>query len=244
MLRPSETHKVNHRLHAHLELLRLAANTDGLAMLHRPIEAEIESLWDDIKRAEQKGPEEYAELVNESNRSLIEELLGVAVAAAQVFLTAVRSRCVAIARAYRSELGKDMTLAGVPILESPSDMNGYRVLRYTDKRSARALIPPIEAINAVANFWKHQAEWPSTWIADGDGQWKTLVWNQDESRGVQRRTMEIVIKLGMARSGVWNLHVALKALGARRDYDLGPIRRRLQTWGRSILKEAELQIVD
>lgn len=205
---------------------------------------EIKKLWNEIRRAERQGPEEYAELVNEDNRELIEEFLGVGVAVGQVFMTVVRKRCVAIARAYRSERGKDLTLARVPLLKSPKDVNGYSIFGYTGKRSARSPLPPIGAINALANFWKHHVEWPSRWVPDRDGEWLGLAWDQDGAQGNQKQTMQSVVKLGAARSGVWNLHVALKRLGVRKDDDLGPIRRILQAWAGSIVKEFEAQISD
>ena len=221
-------------------LARLAANTDRLEDLHHPIEGEIKRALDEIGRAKRRGPEEYVDHVNETNRLLIEGLLGVAIAAAQVFLTAVRTRFVALARAYHQEFRTELTLGGMAVLNGPSDMNGYRLFEYTGEPSSQAPFTPIEAINAVANYWKHHEEWPRT--LEPDGAWLTTVWNDKTARGNQKRTIQIVRALGMSLSGVWNLQKAVKALGVRRCHDLTPVRRRLQAWAASLLKETEAQI--
>lgn len=221
-------------------LARLVANTDRLEDLHHPIEGEIKRALDKISRAERRGPEEYVDHVNETNRLLIEELLGVAMAAAQVFITAVRTRFVALARAYHQEFGTELTLGGMAVLNDPSDMNGYRLFKYTGEPPSQTPFTPIEAINAVANYWKHHDEWART--SKPDGEWLTTVWKDKTARRNEKRTIQIVKELGMSPSGVWNLQKAVKALGVRRYHDLTPVRRRLQAWAASLLKETEAQI--
>lgn len=228
------------QLQAHLSLLRYAARTDTLERLHESIEAEIARMVDEIRRAEEIGPEEYAEHVNETSRLLIEELLGVAMTAAQVYLTGIRCRVVGLANAYRREVKTELTLGGIPALD-PSEEKGYCLFKYTCEPQCQSGYTPIEAINAIANYWKHHKEWPTTWTFGSE--WSSLEWNE-EKKGIYKKTIEIVTALGMARSGVWNMQVAVKELGAEGDsYDLGPVRHVLRRWTASLLREIEVQIM-
>jgi len=208
--------------------------------LHHPIQGEIKRTLDRIGRAERMGPEEHIDHVNETSRLLIEELLGVAFAAGQVFLTAVRTRFVALARAYHQEFGTELTLGGMAGFGGPSDIDGYRLFKYSGKPPTQKSFTAIEAINAVANYWKHHEEWPRT--LKPRGKWLKTVWNDKTAKRNQKRTIQIVRGLGMSPSGVWNLQKAVKALGGRREYDLTPVRRTLQAWAASLLKETEAQI--
>ena len=228
------------RVRAHFELLRFAAKIEMLEAVHHPIEGEIKRALDEIRRAGRTGSEEYAEHVSETSRLLIEELLGVAMAAAQVFLTAVRTRFVALARAYYQEFGMELTLGGMTFRANRGEIDGYRLFKLTGRLSTQVPFTPIEAINAVANYWKHHEEWPKTLKLDDE--WRAIVWDDGKAKAIQKRAIQIVGALGMASSGVWNLQKAVKALGVRRNHDLTPVRRRLQVWAKSILKETEVQI--
>jgi hypothetical protein len=229
------------RVQAHFALLRFVAKTDRLEDLHHPIEGEIKRALERIRRAERMGPEEYVDHVNETSGLLIEELLGLAFAAAQVFLTAVKTRFVALARAYHQEFGAELTLGGMAGFGGKSEKNGYSLFKYTGEPPTQASFTAIEAINAVANYWKHHEEWPRT--LKPHGKWCKIVWNDKKANNIQKRTIEIARALGMSPSGgVWNLQEAVKKLGVRRDFDLTPVRRSLQAWAASLLKETEGQI--
>ena len=65
----------------------------------------------------------------------------------------------------------------------------------------------IEAINAVANYWKHHEEWPR--CSEQNGECLVSAWNRDN-----RRTVEIVTSLGMSPSLTGNMRTAASAPGA------------------------------
>jgi hypothetical protein len=217
------------------EVARLVANVDRIERMHGPIELEIKRASDEITRAEQEEPEEYADRVTESNRELIEELLGVALVSAQVFLTSVRSRLVALATVYRQDLGSELAFEGKALGGAPKDM----LFTCGDRLSPEVMFTDIEAIDALANYWKHHDEWPKGW--EQDGEWSVAVWS-DKASKLQKKTIEVVTALGMAPAGVWNLQRAVEALGVERHHDLAPIRRRLAAWADSLIKKAAVQI--
>jgi hypothetical protein len=214
------------------DVARLTANADRIDRLHGPVELEIKRASDEIRHAEQMESEEYADHVAETNRELIEELLGVALVSAQVFLTSVRNRFIALAPAYREDFKDELALDGKPVSK---DM----VFTCGEKLSSKVAFTDIEAINALANYWKHHDEWPKGWKEDGE--WCVAVWS-DQASKLQKKTIEVVTVLGMAPARVWNLQKAVEALGVEEYHELAPVREKLAAWADSLLNKAAAQI--
>jgi hypothetical protein len=237
-----DTAKAAFQVRALLSLARHDANISRIEDVHLPIESGIKWALDEISRAERKGPEEYADQVNETNLLLIEELLGVALAAAQVYLTVIRTRFVDLAYAYNRAFQTERTVGGKPVLKKQGNKKGFNLFKdtgYTDEPSSPATYTPIQAINAAANYWKHHEEWLCALNSAG-----TLVWNDQCKNKQQQDTIKIVHQLGMSQSGVWNLQRAVKKLGVENFYDLTPVRRELREWAVSLLKQTEKNIHD
>jgi len=84
-------------------------------------------------------------------------------------------------------------------------------------------VSQIEAIDAVANYFKHHHEWP-------DG------WSEDHAKGVQRNTILMVKKLGFSENGLTdNMWRALFLLSIY-DNDLGKLCGIVSDWRESLPK--------
>jgi hypothetical protein len=92
-----------------------------------------------------------------------------------------------------------------PISTSPisNGRAGDNIFKFADDLSPEISFTRIGAIYAVANYWKHHEERPKGW-REGDKS-RLIVWNENEDKGYQRRTLEIVTALGMSQEGIWNL---------------------------------------
>src|SRR5262249_34201817 len=100
-------------------------------------------------------------------------------------------------------------------------------------------ISKVEAINAVANYWKHAEEWLTR--EEKVGNRLREVWDLPNLHGKQRSTAEIVVALGLVPNSDGNLRRSVKALGARRFDDLSPIRQILRNWATELLKKTRIE---
>jgi hypothetical protein len=100
----------------------------------------------------------------------------------------------------------------------------------------------IELINAVANYWKHQEDWPTK--EEANSGWVRTVWNVQSNhlRNHERRTIEVVASIGMTAGCTGNLRTAAKILGVTNYADLSPIREMLQVWAAELLEATRLEI--
>ena len=99
----------------------------------------------------------------------------------------------------------------------------------------------VQAINAIANYWKHQDEWP-TREEKKAGRIAT-VWDAALMRPHERRNVEIVTDLGMSFGSTGNLRDAAKALGVTEYEDLSPIRKRLRGWADRVSERTRLALL-
>ncbi len=131
-----------------LSLLRIHAQSDTLERLHRAVEREIRAASRAIQRATRN--EDLVEAIMGDEILTIEELLGLAFVAAQSFITLIRTELIAVNNVHLRYLKSPLSFAG---------SNGYDALKLAPMLPA-ANCSEVEAINAVANYWKHSEEWP------------------------------------------------------------------------------------
>jgi hypothetical protein len=210
----------HYRMAALLALVRHAANTDFLARLHFAIEHEIAAALERITNAERGRDQNYLDAMTDDECEHVEELMGLAFVAAQSFITSFRTRLAMVATICKSELG--ILLTGV------TDAKGYEALKLGKSIGTAASYTAVEAINAVANYWKHQDDWPTR--EERKDRHLVTIWDSASMRPNEKRTVEIVTDLGMLHFSTGNLRVSAKALGVTRYEDFSPIRRTLRCW--------------
>jgi hypothetical protein len=224
------------RVRAVLSLMRLATRDDSLERLHRAIEFEIEACSRRIDEAAADGDKDFIETVIDEECDQTEELLGLAFVAAQSFITNVRTRAVMLVDVCSRDLGIRLTFV--------SDPKAYDILKFAPGLLPATGFTLVEAINSVANYWKHSEEWPTSYIKAG----KVLRpnWDLTLMRGNERRTAEIVASLGMVPGSAGNLRQATKALGVPEFENLSKVRQILRDWATGLHEKAcmEIGVVD
>jgi len=213
-------------IHARLSLTRRAAGTWTLARLHAPIEREIRAAGGRAVQAERSGDREREEGALDDEWERVEELLGLAFIAAQSFITGVRNRVVTV---YESGTSPRPSFC--------SDAKGYTLLTMGSPLRRGASYTAVEAINAVANYSKHQDDWRTR--EEKKGRQLVTVW---EPRANERRTSEIATDLGMAPYATGNIRTAAKKLGIKEFRNLAPVREELRFWAERVYEAVRAHI--
>ncbi len=222
-----------HRVSVLLHLSKSRVEFDMLERLHAHIEAEIRRSSERIETARSSGDEGYLNAVIDAECEHAEELLGLAFIVAQNFIMSVRARFAALAKACRRDLSQPLTFL--------RDPNACGILDMADAMPNGSKYTEVEAINAVANYWKHQMEW--TTHLEERGEYRVLEWGNAGKAGVMR-TIEIAKSLGMSAASTGNLRTAAAALGVDTFHDLSPIRMKLSRWVALLHERARGEIAE
>jgi hypothetical protein len=218
-------------MNALLSLGRLAATSDIIDRLHRAIEKEITSASKRIESAARTGDSDYADGVTDDECELVEQLLGLAFVAGQTFMTSVRTRIVRLSVACESQFGRPLTLGG---------NRGYDTFKVGASMQAGSGFTKAEVVNAIANYWKHQEDWPTGEEARGSR--IVTVWDLTALRNNEKRTVEIVVGIGMLPGNTGNLRSAARVLGVTNFEDLSPIRQELHSWAQTVYTQTREEL--
>jgi hypothetical protein len=221
-----------HRMAVLLELMRVDLEGDTLDQLHTAVEQGIALTSQRIKQATRSGDQEYLDAVTDDECVRIEELLGLAFVVAQTFITSVRSRIAALSDGCKHEFGRPLSFIGDP--------KAYGALKIGDTMPGGSVYTEIETINAVANYWKHQEDWP-THLEKKDDYCK-IAWDTARMRDNEKRTVKIVVGIGMSPSFTGNLRAAARAFGVASYEDLSLVREKLRRWADSLYEKARLEM--
>jgi hypothetical protein len=210
------------RIAALLVVVRRAATNDMLDRVHAVVEQEMKTVSTGIKELGRDSESLDDEL------DLIEDLLGLAFVVAQTSITHFRTRLEMLSQACNE--------SGIPL----SFGTGKKELFKLGKPINAALpMTPIEAINAVANYWKHAEKWV---IAESTKDNK-LVWTWDTGvKKPEKETVDIVTAMGIRPSSTGNLRIAAKVIGITDFNNLSPMREKLRNWAASLYETARAEI--
>jgi hypothetical protein len=218
-----------------LAMVRTHIPVRWLERLHMTLEREVQAVSGHVQSLdiEQVNHEAWElDAIAEEETEHIERLLGIAIVASQSYLTSVRT---AVARAS-ALLTK---WRGSPLQFVATDPKAYSIFGVDCPSEKRSGFPVIQVINAIANCWKHNEEWPTRNVAVGDvieSQWNP---DADGLRSNERDTIKIVSALGLSRFDSGNLRQAVARLGVVQHDNLAPIRDVLEGWGERILERTK-----
>ncbi len=220
------SHSGSYRVNALLSLVRHATDTSSIDRLHAGIEEEIRAAAQRTCDAEARCDPEYLDAVTDDECNRVEELLGLAFVAAQMFITRFRSRVDWASSVTQEQFGKRLSFA--------SHAKEYDVLARGHPLKVNPAYTTIEVIHAVANYWKHEEDWPTREEAR-DGR-LIIVWDDGSKslRTNEKRTIEIAVSIGMVSGSTGNLRTAAKVLGVTDYANLSPIREELKDWAHSL----------
>jgi hypothetical protein len=138
--------------------------------------------------AQQSGDDEYIQVVADEQSELVENLVGCCFVACQTYITGVVSTTMTLHATAKKQ--------GV-ILTST---NGTRpaIVRTASPCVAATPITIVEAIEALANYYKHNDEWGVDW---------------SKASGRSAPTIAALVPLGLVSGSTGNLRTGLKAIG-------------------------------
>lgn len=217
-----------YRVDALLRLLKYAIESETVDHLHVAMEKEIAMSSQRIKRTIGSGDDSYIEAVTDDECDQIQEFLGISFVVAQTFVTRIRSHVADLSEGCKRDFGSQLSFI--------DNVKAYDVLKIADRIASDSSYSIIEAINAIANYWKHVDEWPTVMEEESDS--IVRVWDTTKMRRSERLTVKIVCSLGMSANSTGNLRSAAEKLGIKSYEDLLPIRNKLKYWAENLYKKA------
>ena len=181
------------RTRAVLTCVRIAADGGSLDRLHRAIEVEIFRGSQRLAKAQEDGNADGFESLVDDECDDVEELLGMAFAACQSFVTRVRGRI--------SLLNEVCTQDFSRFAIKPDAVLTLGSRHGCDSFSS------VEAIWEVANFWKHSEEW-HTRENEVEGRF-VRVWDTNPKNAW---TVEVVTTMGLTPGSTGSLRTAARNL--------------------------------
>ena len=217
----------SHPIDGLLILVRLAATDESLDRLHAGIENDIEEALRTVERAN-LGTEDYLELVMEEESASVEELLGLAFVAGQVFINNVRSRVAVVSQEFRRAFNRSLSFV------ADGDKKAFCVLKIGDSIRTDSPYTAAQLINAIANYWKHEGDWPT---CERKERGRLLrVWDTARMEKIAQSTVKIVCSIGMTPFSGGNLRKAVDYLEVTDYRNLSPIRQKLKQWASLVYK--------
>jgi len=220
---------VYHRTDALLTLARRAISSETLDHVQTPIQLEIARSYRRFKRAKGSNGQDST-IDDECER--IEELLGLAFGATQSYITTFRTRIATLSNACKEDFGQGLSFSTNP--------KGFDVLQRGDPFRVGVPYSTVQVVNAIANYWKHQEDWPLR--EEKQGRWLRSVWDAAGVTPIERRTIEIVTAIGMTPLSTGNLRLAAEILGATDYRDLSQIRTKVTDWAEALYQDARLEL--
>lgn len=222
----------DYRVRALIALIRATGEQQTLEGLHHAIESEIAKRIKAIEDAHASGGKDFADAITDDECDQIEELLGLAFVASQSFITAVRTRWTKIEPIGSQQYNVRFRFA--------FGRSGFGLFKEAPLLSSDLECSVIEAINAVANYWKHSDEWPTALVLNGE--WRKPTWDLNSMQNNARRTAEIVSALGMSPGSTGNLRQAASSLGVSNYSDLVAVRKPLFEWAEHLYETGKVDI--
>lgn len=137
----------------HLKLIRLSFQYDVLSSTLNAQQNAIGATEAIVAEALNSGNEDYIEATSDEQSEIVESLLGCSFVAAQAYITYVVSHIKALHRtAKKNKIS----------LSSASDSK-RNIMTTSSPIVGTTTITSVEAINALANYYKHNDEWKSDW---------------------------------------------------------------------------------
>jgi len=152
------------------------------------------------EESKKSGFQDYIEIVAEEQGDIVEGLIGCSFVVCQVYITHVVSRVQSLQNTAKNDSKELKT--------TPDSKQEIR--RSFSPKVSSTNIGYVEAINALANYFKHNEEW---------GEWA-------KQTGQEKQTISIIQPLGLSYGSSRNLSKGLQTLGG----DLQALFHILKKW--------------
>ena len=161
-----------------------------LSVIEKEIASSVSQIHDTSCLEDDMG---LYDAVNEYEGDHIEQLLGLAFVSAQIFITTITSGLKRLSdkwEQWEQNVGRPLIHVDIP------KGSTYRkeLMKLANPILNETNYHEIEVINAIADCWKHQEEWPTC----KEPQEGYIVWDEKKMKGTQKTTHEIVTSINMS----------------------------------------------
>jgi hypothetical protein len=189
-----------------------------------------------IDKASASGNEDYAQAVADDEVEVIEGLLGAAFVVCQTQIERV-THAVELLHRHASKVQPPKG----PVKLTTTGKNKGDVLTFGSAMIGASGVTEAQALNAVANYFKHRESWPYDWskfIAGVGAQGKKAD-NRDKQTAATMKTLQA---LGLQHGSTGNLRTAAEALGNADYADVDRFTDALRTWQTNVFKAYETEL--
>ena len=214
----------------------------------RPIRSGIQECIDIIEKAGKSGDEEYAQAVADDEVEVIEGLLGAVFVVCQTEIERV-TRHVELLHMHASNVQRPKG----PVKLTTTGVGKGDVMAFGSPPVGTSTVNEIQALNAVANYFKHRLAWSPDWAKTlaaanpvpppapapkGKTKGKTKskkpkVNHKDKQTAATIRALQAI---GLEQGSTGNLRTAAEALGNAGYTDIDKIVGILRTWEGNVFK--------
>jgi hypothetical protein len=183
-----------------------------------------------VSRAGASGNDDYAQAVADDEAEVVEGLLGAAFVVCQTQIERV-THTVELLHRHAAGSAKLLT----------TGKGKGSVLAFGRAVVGAGSVTEAQALNAVANYFKHRESWPRDWpsfmskvVADGK-----KADNRDKQTAATMTTLQA---LGLQGGSTGNLRTAAEALGNPKYADVHKFRDALHAWQTGLFQAYEIEL--
>jgi hypothetical protein len=178
------------------------------------------------------GEPQAIEAARDEKEEVTEMLLGIAFVACQVYFTKVIARLEWLDKVLPRYDGCD---AGI-------GKGRRKKLDASSSRVPGTSFSAAQAIDAVANYWKHNDQWKTLIPPGAADPAASVAWDTSGMGDGEKFTHGVVHELGMRAAFMDNIHRVSSLLGGHSPFfDLAFLREACRLWGREMLAKAALR---
>jgi len=175
-----------------------------------------------IEDADATGADEYADAVTDEECDVLETLLGSAFTVCQTHIAQVVAD---VHKLHKMAASPRDGNQGVKLRTTTKDKPD--IMRHKCSQVPGTSVTVIEALNALANYFKHRDEWPGDWTT---------------ATGQTAKTILVIKAIGLTQGSTGNLRRGATALG-NPDFDkMNVFANLLEDWHVKFMADYELEL--
>lgn len=206
-------------------ILRDATDNYHLGLVREALSALSDGVTRCSKRivdAHASGNGDYADAVTGEECDVVETILGSAFSVCQTHIAQV------VADVKKLHVIAGRPNAGRPgVALATTTTRKADIMRFGCPHVSGTALTVIEAINALANFFKHGDEWPHDW---------------GQATGQSADTIRVITAIGLSRGSSGNLRRGARSLGNQSYDDMNVFLDLLGSWHENVMSAYELEL--
>ena len=201
----------------YISLLSIYAIPTTLRSVLLSLGEAVKKSSENITTAEETKNKEYINAVVDDECDIIESLIGAAFVSSQAIVNAVSAKIKSI---HERAISEGHTL-------STTDEKKYNILNFGSDRLLSSNYSQVQAINAFANYFKHDDEWNKSWTNE---------------TGQNKYTIDVLVAAGAKQGSTGNLRTGIRALGVDDYENLTKLSDVVEKWTNALITAYENEL--